>query len=126
MADERLGERELDIMQALWRLEAATVAEVHRALPEAVAYNTVQTMLNRLEGKGFVARETGERAHRYFPTVAEGDFVERTIRRLARRFFAGSAEALAVQLAESELRGDELARLRRRIEELEREGDDAR
>ena len=57
---EKLGERELDIMQVLWRLGPATVSGVHIALIEAgerIAYTTVQTMLNRLEGKGMGARD---------------------------------------------------------------------
>jgi len=54
---KNLGERELDIMQALWRLGPATVADVRMALHaqhKRVAYTTIQTMLNRLETKKLV------------------------------------------------------------------------
>lgn len=110
-----LGERELDIMQQLWRLGSATVGEVHQGLGDGVAYNTVQTMLNRLEEKGLVRRDASDRAHRYRPLLKEQTAVGGAIRRLATRFFDGSAEALATRLVE-ELDEEEIARLRAVIE----------
>lgn len=123
---ERLGERELDILQELWRRGTATVGEVHQGLiaregEGELAYNTVQTMLNRLEAKGLVERITGDRAHRYRPLLKEDEAAGGAIQRLARRFFGGSAEALAVQLVENELGGEELERLRRLIDRLRQE-----
>lgn len=115
---ERLGERELDILQELWRRGTATVSEVHQGLlarRSDLAYNTVQTMLNRLEAKGVVARDTVDRAHRYRAVVKEEAVLRGAIQRLAGRFFGGSAEALAVQLVEESLEGEELARLERLI-----------
>ena len=106
-----LGERELDIMQELWRRGTATVSEVHAGLGDDVAYNTVQTMLNRLEEKGYVRRDTGDRAHRYRPLLKEQAAVGGAIRRLTSRFFDGSAEALAARLVE-ELDEEEIERLR--------------
>jgi predicted transcriptional regulator len=125
MATERLGERELDILQELWRRGTATVGEVHQGLlarkgEGELAYNTVQTMLNRLHSKGLVKRITGDRAHRYRPIVTENDVAGGAIQRVARRFFGGSAEALAVQLVEKELDAKELARLQRLIDRLRR------
>jgi BlaI family transcriptional regulator, penicillinase repressor len=118
-----LGERELDIMQELWRLGTATVTEVHAGLVERgreVAYNTVQTMLNRLEEKGLVRRDASDRAHRYRPLLREQAVVGKAIRSLTSRFFSGSAEALAARLVESELDDEELERLRTIIERQRR------
>jgi len=117
---DRLGERELDILQELWRRGTATVAEVHQGLlaqQADLAYNTVQTMLNRLEAKGVVKRDTGDRAHRYRAVLKEKAVVGGAIQRLAGRFFGGSAEALAVQLVEDALDGQQLARLERLLAE---------
>ncbi len=111
---ERLGERELDIMQALWRLAHATVADVQKALLERghqVAYTTVQTMLNRLEAKRLVARDQSDRAHRYTPLVKEPNAVGGAIKQLTNRFFKGSVEALAIRLVEKELDPKQLARI---------------
>ena len=112
--DVELGERELDIMQVLWRLGRATVAEVHDDLVKQggnVAYTTVQTMLNRLEAKRLVARDNSERAHKYRPLIKEPTVVGSAVRRLTTRFFKGSPEALATHLIEEGLSADQLERI---------------
>ena len=113
-AQRGLGERELDIMQALWRLREGTVTEVQKALLDEghqVAYNTVQTMLNRLEAKNLVARDQSDRAHRYRPLAKEPKAVDGAVKQLIGRFFQGSAEALAIRLVEKELDPKQLARI---------------
>ena len=121
-----LGERELDIMQELWRRGQATVGEVQHGLAERgddVAYNTVQTMLNRLEEKGLVRRDSSDRAHCYRPLLKEKAAVGGAIRRLTSRFFEGSAEALATRLVEDELGDEELDRLRALLDAHRRKGE---
>jgi len=115
-----LGERELDILQELWKRGSATVSEVHAALAargDDVAYNTIQTMLNRMEAKGIVTRDASDRAHLYRPLLKERAAVGGAIGRLTQRFFAGSAEALAARLVERDLDDEELDRLQRLIAE---------
>lgn len=120
----KLGERELDIMNALWDAGAATVGEVHGALTEKgadVAYTTVQTMLNRLETKGHVARERSGRAFVYRPRLRRPAAAGRAVRGVIERFFGGSAEALAKHLVEGDLDPKELARVRRLIDDVRKE-----
>ena len=54
----KLTRLELQIMDALWTLGAASVREVQEALPAAdrPAYTTVQTIVSRLEAKKAVRR----------------------------------------------------------------------
>jgi BlaI family penicillinase repressor len=114
-----LGERELDIMQVLWQSGAATVAEVHKALlnkRDDIAYTTVQTMLNRLEGKGLVKRDDSDRAHRYLPVLKQTAVVNRAIQKLAERFFSGSVEELATRLVEKDLSREQLDHLQQLID----------
>jgi predicted transcriptional regulator len=121
----RLGERELDIMRALWRLGRGTVSEVQEALAaegHEVAYTTVQTMLNRLEAKGQVARDTSGKAHRYRPRLKEPTATGSAIRALVDRFFGGSTEALATHLVERDLDAETLDRLQSAIDEHRRRG----
>lgn len=111
---EKLGERELDIMQSLWKLERATVSEVQEDLREQgedIAYTTVQTMLNRLEAKGLVARDGSDRTHRYYAILEERAVTGNALRKLVERFFRGSTEALAARLVEKDLSPKELARI---------------
>ena len=121
---QKLGERELDIMQVLWQSGSATVAEVHQSLlkRDDIAYTTVQTMLNRLEGKGLVKRDDSDRAHRYLPVLKEPAVVNRAIHKLAERFFSGSVEALATRLVEKDLSPQQLDHLQELIDAHRQKG----
>ena len=113
----KLGDRELDIMKALWDSGGGTVAEVHELLVErrgSVAYTTVQTMLNRLEEKGHVRREKVGRAYTYKPVMKEPAAAKVAVRRVIDRFFGGDAAALATHLVQGSVSERDLAR----IEEL--------
>jgi predicted transcriptional regulator len=52
------GELQAQVMAALWRLNAGTVEQVREELPSRYqgAYNTVQTVLNRLAERGLLRR----------------------------------------------------------------------
>ena len=115
--ETRLGERELDIMNALWELGTASVAEVRERLSDDVAYNTVQTMLNRLETKGHVTRELHGRAYRYRPQLRQPSVAGKAVRSVIDRFFSGSAEALAAHLVSRGLSKGELDRVRKLIDD---------
>ena len=122
---QKLGERELDIMQVLWQISSATVAEVHQSLQnkrDDIAYTTVQTMLNRLEAKGLVRRDDSDRAHRYLPVLKEPAVVNRAIQKLAERFFSGSVEALATRLVEKDLSLEQLEHIQKLIDAHRRKG----
>ena len=122
---QKLGERELDIMQVLWQSGSATVADVHQSLQnkrDDIAYTTVQTMLNRLEAKGLVRRDDSDRAHRYLPVLKEPAVVNRAIQKLAERFFSGSVEALATRLVEKDLSLEQLEHLQQLIDAHRRKG----
>jgi len=116
---EKLGERELDIMQSLWKLERATVSQVQEDLRENgndIAYTTIQTMLNRLEAKKLVARDDSERTHRYYAILEEPTVASGALQRLVERFFRGSTEALVTRLVEKDLTSEQLERIQSLID----------
>src|SRR5688572_10661067 len=116
---EKLGEGELDIMQALWKLGKATVGEVQEVLREQgndIAYTTIQTMLNRLEVKKLVARDDSERTHTYHAILKEPIAAESAIKRLTERFFRGSAEELVSRLVKKDLTAEQLERIQSLID----------
>lgn len=122
---EKLGERELDIMQSLWKLEKATVSEVQEDLREQgeeIAYTTIQTMLNRLEAKELVARDDSERTHRYYAVLEEPKVAENALKKIVERFFRGSTEALVARLVEKDLSPKELARIQDLIDTHRKRG----
>lgn len=91
-------DRELDVMSVLWALGSGTVTEVRERLDDALAYNTVLTVLRTLEAKGNARHEGEGKAHRYYPTVAREEAGGSAIRRLLDKVFDGSAEALLTHL----------------------------
>jgi predicted transcriptional regulator len=116
-----LTEAELRLMEVLWRLGSATVAEVTAALPPPpIAYNSVLTTMRILEQKGYVKHEEAGRAFVYSPLVAREDAAQNAVGHLLSRFFDNSAGSLALRLIENERpSNDELSRLRALIEQYE-------
>jgi predicted transcriptional regulator len=125
--NEKLGDRELDLMQALWDRGAATVGEVHEALlarDAQVAYTTVQTMLNRLEEKGLLSREKEGRAFVYRPLMQEPAAASLALGRVIDRFFGGDPAALATHLVSGAVPRQDLDRLQALIDARRKERKD--
>jgi len=66
-----LSVAETEVLRLLWQLGTGTVQDICDALPPErdVAYATVQTLLRRLESKGYVTHETRGRAHVFGPAI---------------------------------------------------------
>lgn len=93
--------RELEILKILWEQGPSRVRDVHRQLladdPE-LAYNTVQTMLRIMEGKGLVRHHLSGRTFIYTARFTRD---ESTLRFLD-RVFDGAASQLVSSLLRSE------------------------
>lgn len=116
-----LTKAELRIMQVLWKLRRATVADVVAATPKPpLAYTTVLTMLRILEQKGAVKRELDGRAHVYQPAFEQDEAARTAVGDVVQSFFANSKTALAMRLiAEERPDSDELARIKALIAQYE-------
>jgi predicted transcriptional regulator len=95
-----LTAQELEIMKIVWPLRRATVRDVYEQLRErrAIAYTTVQTMMNILEEKGHLRKEPGEKARSYVPVRPRKAVVRSMVREFVDRVFDGSARPLLVHL----------------------------
>jgi len=114
------GELQAQIMVALWRLEAGTVEQVRAALPSRYrgAYTTVQTVLNRLAERGFLARKRTGPAIVYRPRLTEAQYLSRTIRQTLAAASPDARQAALAQLI-SGLRESEREDLRRLTDEVD-------
>jgi len=121
-AKNGLTRLELKIMQAIWRRGASTVSDVQNELEPALAYTTVQTMLNILERKGKLERELQGRAYVYRAKVSEEKAVGQSLRDMIERMFGGSSEELVMSLLKSrQIDAKRLAKLTERFSKGEEE-----
>jgi len=118
-----LGRRERQIMDAVYRLGRATVAEVRAELEDPPTYSAVRGMLRFLEDKGLLRHEQDGVRYVYIPTVGRSKARRSALRHLVRTFFGGSAqEAVAALLEDTQLSPEELDRLERLVEKARKEG----
>jgi predicted transcriptional regulator len=115
------GELQIQIMAALWRIESGTVEEVRMAMPARYrsAYNTVQTVLNRLSDRGLLRRQRNGAAFVYRPVLSEGEYLARSIRQSLAGASSDARETALAQLI-GDLKERELAALQERAKQLER------
>lgn len=104
------GERELDIIGALWKPGKEILQTLQEQGSEA-AYTTVRTMLNHPETKKLVARDNSDRAHRHYAPLKEPAIAGNVLKLLTERSFGDSAEALITRLVEKDLTGEQLNRI---------------
>ncbi len=123
-----LGETELEVLQHVWALQEASVADVHERIRQhrPVAYTTVMTVMKNLADKGYLsARREGTRDC-YRPLRSAASVRESVAQTLLDKVFGGSPVALVQALVQQEnLRADDIEALRRLIDTLDdtRDGD---
>lgn len=95
---------ELDLLQVLWPLGAATAKQVHEAmLPQRpdVTYATVLRLMQVMHGKGLLSRDASERSHVYAPVHERDALQTNLLQDLMQRAFSGSAKALVLAALKS-------------------------
>jgi len=123
---KRIGDLQLKILEVLWRLDEAGVADVQRALASgrAHAYTTIATMLRKMEERGLVVRRVEGRRGIYRATVAADEVRSGLLDDVVERVFHGRVEDVVLHLVEHrEVSADELRRLAERLaDESSRKG----
>ncbi|WP_426207860.1 BlaI/MecI/CopY family transcriptional regulator [Massilia sp. TWP1-3-3] len=115
---------ELDLLQTLWPLGAATAKQVHQALlmqrPD-VTYATVLRLMQIMHTKGLLIRDESERSHIYAPAQAQASLQTNLLKDLIQKAFSGSAKALVMAALKSGISKKD----REEIESLLKEDDRA-
>ena len=117
-----LTEAQREIMEIVWRQGEVTVSEVRDALAERreLARNTVQTMIVRLEEKGWLKHRSAGRTFIYSAKRPRANVLGAKVAQMVDRLFAGSVEELVTALLEYRgLSSEEAERIRIMIEEAE-------
>ena len=124
-----LTKRERQIMDVLYRLGRATVAEVIEHLEGAPAYSTVRTQLGVLERKGHARHDEEGLRYVYLPTVPRHSARRSALRHLVNTFFEGSTTKAVAALLGGEgtrVSDEELARLEALVKNARRDSGNPR
>jgi BlaI family penicillinase repressor len=118
----RITAAESQVMEALWRRGAMTSDELVAEVGAAQAWGeaTVKTLVNRLLKKKAIESTRDDGRHSYRPLLARADYVQAESQGLLDRLFDGQLAPLVSHFAEHRrLKPDDIARLKRLIEELD-------
>jgi predicted transcriptional regulator len=118
-----ISDTEMEVLRLLWDHGPGTVRELMGELKQRRrrwAYTTVQTLLNRLRDKGYVARDESDLAHVFRAAVSRDRLLGWRLRELADQICGGASSALVMNLVQdADLPADELASLRRVLDEAD-------
>lgn len=120
-----LGRRERQILEIVYRLGEASVAEVLDQVSDPPAYDSVRTMLRLLESKGFVSHRQEGTKYVYRPTQSRSTASRTALSHLMKTFFENSVAdtmAAAFDLNSDKLTEEELSRLESLISKARKEG----
>jgi BlaI family penicillinase repressor len=116
----RISEAEWLVMKALWARAPAASRDIVAAVAPGTQWSakTILTLVRRLVDKGAVGFTRAARINLYFPNVTEREGVKMETRSFLKRFFGGSLQPmLAHFVRESELSEQDVAELRRLLDE---------
>ena len=114
---------ELSILSLLWKQGPSSVKQVHAAWSnrQEVGYTTILKFMQVMHQKGLLKRDTTSRAHIYEAAISEEVVQSQIIQNLLEGPFLGSAKNLVLRaLSVSPSTPDELAEIKKLIEEMER------
>jgi predicted transcriptional regulator len=114
-----LSPSETEILRLVWQLDKATVQDVCDKLPvrRKIAYATVQTLLRRLEKKGYVKHSIQGKAHVFFAAVKSEKVIKRSVGDFLDRLFGGNPIPLMQYLAShGKISADDIEKLKRLTE----------
>jgi BlaI family penicillinase repressor len=115
-----LSDAQFEIMQTVWQRGEITVTEVWQAIAarRPVARNTVLTVMDRLEKRGWLSKRCIGNTHVYRPTVSEKTTLSDVVQRFVDTAFGGSTDSLVMTLLEGRgVSPEEAKRIRKKIDE---------
>lgn len=115
----QLSPAQREIMEIIWQLDEVSVSDVRAKLSETrpVARNTVRTLLERMEEKGWLTHREQDRTYHYRATQPRRATVGEKVIEVVEQLCDGSPEALVAALLDYRgLSKPELQRIRRLLD----------
>ncbi len=121
-----LSRRESQIMDIVYRLGEASVADVVGHMPDEPAYNSVRVTLSILERKGYLKHRREKRRYLYEPVLAPDTATRSAMSHMMKTFCGGSpsrAILTMLDMSSARLSKQELAEIAAWIEQAKEEVD---
>lgn len=119
----RLSEAEWKVMDVLWEEAPRTIMQLTRRFAETTGWtkHTVMTFLKRMEEKGAVYYEEGERAKQYYPKIDRQEAALQETEEFLEKVFGGRMGLMLNTMVEQKaLSGKEIAELYEILERAEK------
>ncbi len=117
--------RERQIMDVIYRLGEASVADVRSEMRDAPSYSTVRALMSVLTKKGELTHTMVGPRYVYRPTTSKKEARASALERVLRTFFDGSptkAMAALMDISAADMTDEELSRLEDLIQQARKEG----
>ncbi|MEZ4920139.1 MAG: BlaI/MecI/CopY family transcriptional regulator [Saprospiraceae bacterium] len=116
---QRLNFKEEEVMTILWEIGQGFVNDILDKMEEPKPpYNTVSSIVRKLETQGLIGHEAFGKTHRYFPILKKDDYRANVFKRFMDNFFDSSPEALlSYFVKEEKIEPEEIDRL---LEEIKK------
>lgn len=118
----QLTPKEEELMQLLWDNGPILISRLVELYPEPKPhFNTVSTVMRRLEGKGFVSHHDIGGSFHYYAIAKKEDFRSRSLGKFIKDYFGGSYYgAVSTLVAEEKISAEELRELLELVERKEK------
>ena len=116
---------ELEILHVLWQYGPSTVRTVNEHLNEQreVNYSSTLKLMQIMEGKGLLKRDTNDRSHVYRPAENPEKVQTQVVKGLRDLAFGGSTSRLVMRaLGDGSATPEELEEIKRLIEKMQKKG----
>ncbi len=115
---KKLTAKEEELMQILWQLKKAFVKDIVAELPEPKPhYNTISTIIRKMEQKGFVGHISYGNTHQYYPLIEKEAYTKELMQNTINNYFGQSYKNLVSFFAkEDKISVDELKEIIKLIE----------
>jgi len=115
---DQLTPKEEELMQLLWKYGPILISKLVELYPDPKPhFNTVSTVMHRLEAKGFVEHKEVSGSFHYYAKVEKEYFRSRSLGNFIRNYFGGSYYgAVSALVEEDKISADELKELLRLVE----------
>ncbi len=121
MKQPPLANSELAVMELLWEEKNLTARQIREQLyshSEKAQHGTVQRLLQRLEEKGYLKRDSSQFVHQFSAGVSRQEYAGTQLESLATKLTDGSIAPMITHLVgERKISGDDIKKIRAILDE---------